>query len=100
MDDPQVGRFWQVDPLADKYVSNSPYAFSENKVTGSVELEGMESIDATLAEMWRQWGITSSSDARAMVQEVGKQALNPRVWIEGYAQAGGMVLPYVFTGII
>lgn len=43
MDDPQTGRFWQIDPLADKYVYNSTYAFSENKVTGDVELEGLES---------------------------------------------------------
>jgi RHS repeat-associated protein len=42
MDDPQIGRFWQVDPLADKYEYNSTYAFSENKVTSHVELEGLE----------------------------------------------------------
>lgn len=42
-DDPQTGRFWQIDPLSNKYVSNSTYAFSENKVTSSVELEGLES---------------------------------------------------------
>jgi RHS repeat-associated protein len=45
MDDPQTGRFWQIDPLSDKYVYNSTYAFSENKVTGHVELEGLESIN-------------------------------------------------------
>ncbi|MDE3184490.1 MAG: hypothetical protein KGM16_13815 [Bacteroidota bacterium] len=44
MDDPQIGRFWQIDPLASKYVYNSTYAFSENKVTGDIELEGLESI--------------------------------------------------------
>ena len=44
MDDPQTGRFWQIDPLADKYVYNSTYAFSENKVTGDIELEGLESV--------------------------------------------------------
>jgi hypothetical protein len=43
MDDCQTGRFWQVDPLADKYVYNSTYAFSENKVIAHVELEGLES---------------------------------------------------------
>lgn len=43
MHDPQIGRFWQVDPLSEKYVYNSTYAFSENKVTGHVELEGLES---------------------------------------------------------
>ena len=42
MDDPKIGRFWQVDPLANKYVYNSTYAFSENKVTAHVELEGLE----------------------------------------------------------
>jgi RHS repeat-associated protein len=45
MDDPQIGRFWQIDPLANDYVYNSPYAFSENKVTGHVELEGLESLN-------------------------------------------------------
>ena len=44
MHDCQTGRFWQVDPLADKYVYNSTYAFSENKVTGHVELEGLEAV--------------------------------------------------------
>ncbi len=45
MHDPQMGRFWQVDPLADKYVYNSTYAFSENKVIGHVELEGLEAFE-------------------------------------------------------
>ena len=40
--DPQIGRFIEIDPLSDKYVHNSTYAFSENKVTAHVELEGLE----------------------------------------------------------
>jgi RHS repeat-associated protein len=40
--DPQIGRFIEIDPLAEKYVYNSTYVFSENKVTGHVELEGLE----------------------------------------------------------
>jgi RHS repeat-associated protein len=44
MDDPQIGRFWSIDPLANKYVYNSTYAFSENHVTIDVELEGLEMI--------------------------------------------------------
>jgi RHS repeat-associated protein len=44
MDDPQIGRFWSIDPLANKYVYNSTYAFSENHVTIDVELEGLELI--------------------------------------------------------
>ncbi len=41
--DPGIGRFFNVDPLAEKYYYNSPYAFSENKVVGHRELEGLES---------------------------------------------------------
>jgi len=43
-DDPQTGRFWQIDPLTDSFPHNSGYAFSENKVTGHIELEGLESV--------------------------------------------------------
>jgi RHS repeat-associated protein len=53
MDDPQIGRFWSVDPLSSKYVYNSPYAFSEDKVTNSVELEGLEAALIN-NDFWRQ----------------------------------------------
>jgi len=42
--DPQIGRFTQIDPLADKYVYNSTYAFSENRVINAIELEGLEAV--------------------------------------------------------
>jgi RHS repeat-associated protein len=42
---PDIGRFFNVDPLAEKFVHNSTYAFSENKVTSHVELEGAEALD-------------------------------------------------------
>jgi len=42
--DPAIGRFFNVDPLAESYVYNSPYAFSENHVTSHIELEGLEKI--------------------------------------------------------
>ena len=42
---PDIGRFFNVDPLSHKYVYNSPYAFSENKVTTNIELEGLETAD-------------------------------------------------------
>jgi len=41
---PDIGRFFNVDPLAEKYYYNSPYAFSENKVTSHIELEGLEAV--------------------------------------------------------
>jgi RHS repeat-associated protein len=42
MHDPRVGRFFATDPLEAKYSWNSPYAFSENRVIDSRELEGLE----------------------------------------------------------
>ena len=43
--DPALGRFFNVDPLAEKFYYNSTYAFSENHVTGHVELEGLEKAE-------------------------------------------------------
>jgi RHS repeat-associated protein len=40
--DPQIGRFLQTDPLSDFYPHNSPYAYAENAVINSVDLEGLE----------------------------------------------------------
>ena len=42
MHDPRVGRFFATDPLKASYPWNSPYAFSENRVIDSGELEGLE----------------------------------------------------------
>jgi RHS repeat-associated protein len=40
--DPQIGRFLQVDPLSDKYPYNSTYAYAENRVINSIDVEGLE----------------------------------------------------------
>ena len=40
--DPSIGRFWQIDPLAEDYVYNATYAFQENKLGLGIELEGLE----------------------------------------------------------
>jgi RHS repeat-associated protein len=42
MHDPAMGRFSTVDPLAEEYWHNSTYAFSENRLTDGIELEGKE----------------------------------------------------------
>lgn len=57
---PDLGRFFGVDPLSSKYVYNSPYAFSENHVTSHVELEGLEKwcinfIDGSAGETQGPW---------------------------------------------
>ena len=46
--DPVLGRFFNIDPLAEKYLYNSTYAFSENKVVAHRELEGLEAYTIKL----------------------------------------------------
>jgi len=40
----QLGRFLSVDPLTRDYAFNSPYAFAENDVIRSIDLEGLEKL--------------------------------------------------------
>jgi len=51
MHDPAIGRFGMVDPLSDKYVHNSTYAFSENRLIDGVELEGTEFRNTATGEV-------------------------------------------------
>ena len=41
--DPALGRFLQIDPVAESYVHNGVYNFAENRVVESIDLEGKES---------------------------------------------------------
>src|SRR5882724_8432817 len=45
--DPQIRRFVETDPLAEKYPYNATYAFAENKLGRGVELEGLELLGFT-----------------------------------------------------
>jgi RHS repeat-associated protein len=44
---PDVGRFFNIDPLSEKYSFQSHYNFAENKVIAFRELEGLEGIHHT-----------------------------------------------------
>lgn len=48
--DPTIGRFFNVDPLAESYPTWSTYAFSGNRVVDSRELEGLEPVSAKRAQ--------------------------------------------------
>lgn len=41
---PDIGRFYNIDPLAAKYPYNTPYAIQENKLGLGRELEGLELV--------------------------------------------------------
>jgi RHS repeat-associated protein len=45
--DPQIGRFVQVDPIANNFKHNSVYAFAENRVSSAIEFEGLEAVLVT-----------------------------------------------------
>jgi RHS repeat-associated protein len=40
--DPRLGKFLSVDPLSKSYPWNSPYAYAENDVIRSIDLDGLE----------------------------------------------------------
>jgi len=72
MHDPRIGRFFAIDPLAPDYPFNSPYAFSENRVIGGVELEGLEfkpEINGKNINISLQFKVVNQTDlAREAVQ--------------------------------
>ena len=80
--DPAIGRFWQIDPLADTYVYNSTYAFSENKVVAHRELEGLE------AEWATGWALGQETYRREKIEgsEAAKKYETARA--KGMAAAG------------
>jgi RHS repeat-associated protein len=95
--DPQIGRFIQVDPLSHKYVYNSTYAFSENKVTKYIELEGLEIVDPT--------GITyGATDAytRKNMSQSGKSDAEIDSYINNYnrIQATGTLVGATATAAV
>jgi RHS repeat-associated protein len=44
MQDPQLGRFWQSDPLADKYHFSSPYCYVDNNPILRIDPDGKDWI--------------------------------------------------------
>lgn len=64
---PEIGRFFNIDPLSEKYVYNSTYAFSENRLIDGVELEGLEWYGVNMGSIFRssfysRYGFASPKD--------------------------------------
>ncbi len=121
MSDRSIGRFWQIDPLAEDYIYNSTYAFQENKMGMGVELEGLEKVDfgdvvsdeqAVYAEMSRealaglakigaffdQLFISASGIASQEVQKTGDDTQSQSSAVKTKITAeGGLNLEKVFT---
>lgn len=82
---PDIGRFFNVDQLAEKYYYNSPYAFSENRVIDGVELEGLEwasikdensktIVNTITIKVRNSSGSISNTDAMALAMDIQSQA--------------------------
>ncbi|MEQ6168996.1 DUF6443 domain-containing protein [Ekhidna sp. MALMAid0563] len=70
---PDIGRFFNVDPLAHDYVYNSPYAFQENKMGLGRELEGLElapDLSAKYAIMAMKANINGKANSDALARRV------------------------------
>ncbi len=86
--DPQLGRFIEIDPLAEDYEFNSTYTFSENKVTSHIELEGLESIPLS-RDLW-QAAQTLPPQAKAVAAiGIGLFALGELIFENPEALSGG-----------
>lgn len=88
-----IGRFWQIDPLAEKYAYNSPYALQENKFGLGIELEGAEILTfADLQVMYNDvkswWNEPLSKEASEAATDLAKNnfpSSNIRVTTKGAA---------------
>jgi RHS repeat-associated protein len=87
--DPQIGRFIEIDPLSNDYVYNSTYAFSENKVTSHIELEGLESL--SIQDVWRSAGISSSTDPMGWLKDFGKGFTKTETYTGALNMIGPMI---------
>src|SRR5262249_44106844 len=61
IEDPRIGRFFSIDPLAAKYPFLTPYSFSGNRIMDAVEVEGKE--PDPLNYVWTGFGDLISSAA-------------------------------------
>ena len=96
MHDPRIGRFFAVDPLADKYPHNGPYNFSENRVLDGIELEGLEFLNKDEALLYLHRGqlflrIETNQDVKHELSKVRRYAKYPKEAYTGEVPAGGRV---------
>jgi len=97
--DPQIGRFIEIDPLAEDYEYNSTYAFSENKVTSHIELEGLEAVPLS-SEIWQAAQQTSGAGAVGKAVVVGGAIVAGIVWlVEQVKESGIYMAPPVPGGL-
>jgi len=75
--DPQIGRFMQLDPLADDYPLYTPYQYAGNDPIANIDLDGLEPLDAlrSLMPIINQFVINHVYKGLAEVIVTGKRAV-------------------------
>lgn len=66
--DPRIGKFLSVDPLTQDYPWSSPYAFAENDVIRSIDLDGLEKYVVTY------WYNNSNEVTRTTIKAIREKA--------------------------
>jgi len=79
--DPRLGRFLSVDPLTSEYPWNSTYAFAENDVIRSIDVEGAEKHVQTFA-----YAVSNGETVSKVISNDYKQ---PKGTSNVYAMLGG-----------
>jgi len=105
---PELGRFFNVDPLAEKYSYNSPFAFQENKIGLGRELEGLEmtsfdmdSKDPNVKYMTELDGVTNYRDSKnyQIFNETRNTILEPAITMVYSALPEMAIEEVVVTGL-
>ena len=102
--DPAIGRFWQIDPLAEDYSYQSPYNFSENRLIDSAELEGLERIYAADGKLMGQVGdsqeirVMQNTDGTSQAQSLINTANNTELSSEERSAASSALNSSSFHG--
>ena len=54
MQDPQIGRMWQIDPLAVQYPRESPYSYAGNNPISNVDVDGLFKLSKKTEQFLKQ----------------------------------------------
>ncbi|MEO9483507.1 MAG: DUF6443 domain-containing protein, partial [Ekhidna sp.] len=95
---PEIGRFFNVDPLAEEYVHNSVYAFSENKVVRHIELEGAEAqIAYVIADAIKNKVMEKAIESGANPSEAVVLSNTPMAWLKNKELSQNRETAYIIS---
>lgn len=97
MHDPRIVRFFAPDPLEHEFAFNSTYAFSQNRLIDSRELEGLEAVWSSCGDCRSQEFRDSSSKFQRENPEAALGIASAPLIIMDAFMTGGQITAYVGT---